>query len=474
MDEVAAGLRIAGHAGTARLVVDTAPTGHTLRLLDLETVVRSWTAALRAMADRAATVASALVGADARLSGARVIDALDAEVERFGEVVEGAAFVVVRRADAVVEAETVRLVEALRGRGLRVAAIVTTGSGAGSGSGGGEGHRWRGGVAWIGEATGCAGLRAWSAAVAPAGVNATGIDAIQPARIVTASPSPGGIRLGGADLIARLPQRLLFVAGKGGVGKTTIAAAIAVRLAEDRAVLLLGADPAGSIDDVLPDAAGVRGLRVRQVDAGAVTGALRERYRRDVEALFARLGPGGRTTPDRRVADTLIDLAPPGIDEVAAILDLIAEAAGDETVVVDSAPTGHFLRLMALPRVALDWTHSLLRVLLKYRAASALDGAAESLLRFAKQLKDLDLKLTDPARCGLILVTLDEPVVLAETDRLEDAIGSAKLHMAARVVNGGASVADPMRAPTIRAPRTAPPTGADHLRDFIEHWEVAA
>jgi hypothetical protein len=31
-----------------------------------------------------------------------------------------------------------------------------------------------------------------------------------------------------------------------------------------------------------------------------------------------------------------------------------------------------------------------------------------------------------------------------------------------------------MRAPTIRAPRTAPPTGADHLRDFIEHWEVAA
>jgi arsenite-transporting ATPase len=300
------------------------------------------------MADRAATVASALVGADARLTGARVIDALDAEVERFREVLGLAAFIVVRRAGAVVEAETTRLVEALRGRGLRIAAIVTTGEREGVSEGEGEGEAsgvsgdgWRGGVPWLGDATGCAGLRVWSAAVAPVGVSTAGIDAIRPARTVTASPAPStGVGNGGGEFIARLPQRLLFVAGKGGVGKTTVASAIAVRLAEDRAVLLLGADPAGSIGDVLPDAADVRGLRVRQVDAGAVTGALRERYRRDVEALFDRFGPGGRTTPDRRVADSLVDLAPPGLDEIAAILDLVDEAAGDETVVVDSAPTG--------------------------------------------------------------------------------------------------------------------------------------
>jgi arsenite/tail-anchored protein-transporting ATPase len=110
--------------------------------------------------------------------------------------------------------------------------------------------------------------------------------------------------------------------------------------------------------------------------------------------------------------------APPGLDELVAVGACCRTRARGARVVLDTAPTGHFLRLVAMPGEALDWTHRIMRVLLKYRALGGLDAPGGPLLRLAKRLRALRERLADPARTAIVVVTLDEPLVAAETGRL--------------------------------------------------------
>ena len=116
IDEMMAVLRLVDLAdtvddgGTRRVVVDTAPTGHTLRLLDAAATHDAIAHALRAMADKAAAVAGAMTGRGVRLRGEDIIDQLDRYVDGSRVRVLGpAAFIVVTRTGSVIEAETARL-----------------------------------------------------------------------------------------------------------------------------------------------------------------------------------------------------------------------------------------------------------------------------------------------------------------------------------------------------------------------------
>ena len=86
--------------------------------------------------------------------------------------------------------------------------------------------------------------------------------------------------------------RFWLVAGKGGAGKTTCAAALAVALAEQHDVLLCSADPAGSVGDVLgaESAGGVQRLRTREIDPAAELERLRELYHSQVLDALDRIG----------------------------------------------------------------------------------------------------------------------------------------------------------------------------------------
>jgi arsenite/tail-anchored protein-transporting ATPase len=505
LDEMMAVLRLVEVSrGGRRVVVDTAPTGHTLRLLDAGDVHESIAAALRTMADKAAAVASSMARAVVRLSGESIIDELEQHVEVFRQHVLGrAAFVVVTRSGAVVAAETRRLLVALDQRGLDVAATIFVGAAdaataaattdaapgltppaALASAADAHGRRRRG----LGEAaalelpllpdlTGCAGLRAWRAAVAPA------IAAADPLR----RPAGGEPQNGGPPAVAgerpALPwllqqaPRVLLFAGKGGVGKSTCAAAAALALAESRTVLLCSADPAGSLDDVLGTAGSPNGraelrLRVLQIDAQAHLARLRDEYQAEVLEALESVGLSAAANLDRRVIEALWDLAPPGIDEFAALATMLQAAESSETVVIDAAPTGHFLRLLTLPAVALDWTRQLMRIIVKYRAAAVAGSAAESLLQAARELRSLQELLHDPARCGVIVVTLPEPMVAAETHRLVDALTAADIPVAAILINRSSSAGDPVAGiPLIRAPASELPLVGDAaLQEFVGTW----
>jgi arsenite-transporting ATPase len=423
---------------------------------------------MAAMADKAGAVAAGLTGRRVRFAGEEVISRLRDQVVRFREQVLGRAdFVVVTRSGDVVRAETLRLRDELGARGCRVRAVLDVGGLAKS-----EGAEATHTVPAADDLVGCDGLRAWGS----------------PARTEGASPVPPDARRGAAITEALGGRSLYLFAGKGGVGKSTCAAAFGLALgqATGREVLLLGTDPAGSLGDVLGVPIGSSDTRVtsalvaRELDAEAELEAFRERYRDRIRGVFRRLGIGDAEL-DRRVLESFIELAPPGIDEIFA-LDAILEQTGEQQVlVVDAAPTGHLLRLLEMPELARSWSHAVLGVLLKYRSVLGLDDFASQLLRFARRVDGLIELLRDDRRVGIVVVTLDGVLPGRETTRLARALHDADLPVAALVLNrsmgappemeGGAARVVPL---TIRAPAVdPPPVGPDRLVEFLDRWSVA-
>ena len=465
VDEVMAALRIAelSEKHTGRIVVDTAPTGHTLRLLDAAAVFGGWIGTLQAMAEKSRAVATAFAGGPVRLPAEAVIEEWQARLHGFERALAGAGFVVVTRDEPVVEAETERLLAELRRRALAYRLTIVTAPA--------HSQDGRVAVAWLDRPRGCDGLRNWWSALGDAPV------APRPAAVSTARPQSQAVR----DWIANAPPLLLF-AGKGGVGKTTCAASVALLSAQSSPTRLVSTDPAGSLQDVLGVPVGdtpteLHGVTAVQVDAAADFNRLRAEYREAVDRIFEQFGLGGAAALDQHVLESLWDMAPPGLDEIMAISRLMDAAAPGTRVVADTAPTGHFLSLLAVPGIGLGWTHAFLRMLLKYRAATVLEDASRKILEFSRRLRTFRDALTDPARTGAVLVALNDSVVWNETRRLHESLVLANIPVAALIVNrADAGLArdlpplNPMPR-VIRAPIHAMPAGPDRLLEFVTGWE---
>ena len=251
-----------------------------------------------------------------------------------------------------------------------------------------------------------------------------------------------------ADLLDGKVRWLLF-GGKGGVGKSTCAAATALDLAardQARRVLLLSMDPAHSLGDVfgaaLDDRAhtvpgGPPNLHVREIDAAAEMARFREKYVAAVDDAFARIA---RTAAgDQAAFRELIDLAPPGIDEVIAVADVaeaLTEGKGDyDVIVTDTAPTGHALRLLQTPAVLREWTQALMAILLKYREIVGAGTLAALLVQLSKRLRGLQEILADPAQARFVVVTRAAALPARESDSLIVSLRSLGIAVQAVVVN---------------------------------------
>lgn len=248
--------------------------------------------------------------------------------------------------------------------------------------------------------------------------------------------------------------RLVMVGGKGGVGKTTCAAALAlniVRATPTRRVLLLSTDPAHSLGDVLGEeigdteqsiaAAGGATLLVREIDAAAGWRAWRTRYRESIDAIFAKLaGPHADLSVDRAIVEELFDLAPPGMDEIVSMLAIVDALTRTDSpvglVVVDTAPTGHTLRLLELPAQARAWVRQIMRVLLKYHLAAGANQLSAEVLWLSKGLASLEKLLTNPRAAEFVVVTRPEQLPAVQTERLIRWLRRRRIAMRALIVNG--------------------------------------
>ena len=255
-------------------------------------------------------------------------------------------------------------------------------------------------------------------------------------------------------LVAR---KIVIFGGKGGVGKTTAAAAFALALAQanpQQRMLVFSTDPAHSLSDSFAEQIGEekqgvashQNLDGMEIDPGKWFEELKQRYRTWTDELFASLsgGSGMEIKFDREAMRELVELTPPGIDEIAAlgtISDLL-DLERYQTIVLDTAPTGHLIRFLELPQVALSWIRTFIKLLLKYKDVMRANQVAEELVAMSKSIKKVIALLTDPERCEFVGVAIPERMSLEETVDLAKSLEKLKVPMSKLLINGVVPVND--------------------------------
>ena len=141
---------------------------------------------------------------------------------------------------------------------------------------------------------------------------------------------------------------------------------------------------------------------------------------------------------DREAMRELVELTPPGIDEIAAlgtISDLL-DLERYHTIVLDTAPTGHLIRFLELPQVALSWIRTFMKLLLKYQHVMRATQVAEELVALSKSIKKVLALLTDAERCEFVGVAIPERMSLEETMDLAKSLEKLQVPLRKLLVNG--------------------------------------
>jgi arsenite-transporting ATPase len=234
-------------------------------------------------------------------------------------------------------------------------------------------------------------------------------------------------------LLAR-PPRNLFFTGKGGVGKTSLACAIAIALADQgRRVLLVSTDPASNLDEVLSTPLGreprsINGapnLRALNIDPEAAARAYREKV---IGPLRGQLPEAALRSMEEQLSGACtMEIA--AFDEFARLLgDPIATVDFDH-VIFDTAPTGHTLRLILLPQA---WTHFLDANTTGTSCLGPLAGLDAQRVVYEQAVQTL----SDSARTCVVLVSRAQTATLREVQRTSEELRNVGIANQVLVLNG--------------------------------------
>lgn len=247
-------------------------------------------------------------------------------------------------------------------------------------------------------------------------------------------------------------KTLILLGGKGGVGKTTMASAIAYTIAsKGKKTLLISTDPAHSLSDSwgqqfsgdITAVKGVDNLFALEVDAEKTISEYRDivlKGTAEDELLSQFLGDSN-----------ISDLIPPGTDETIAFLKLLEFMdlkSGYDTIVFDTAPTGHTLRLISLPEVMDSWIWKLIKLRKKMSSTMGLfknlfrnapqdveERTEKSLELLKERVEDALDYLSDPDTTIFIPVTIATMMALLETQRLVKALDENEMPHGTIIVN---------------------------------------
>ncbi|MCK4791110.1 MAG: ArsA family ATPase [Desulfobacteraceae bacterium] len=243
------------------------------------------------------------------------------------------------------------------------------------------------------------------------------------------------------------PLKLILFGGKGGVGKTTCACSTALYLAKDFKTLIFSTDPAHSIADSLGEKIGnepkeikrVKNLSALEVNAEKALSKFKTEHENQIKKIMET-----GTNLDAEDIDSVLALPIPGMDEVMGfktMIDLIDEASFDKYV-VDTAPTGHALRLLTSPRLLDDWIKVMAKMRWKYRYVVETfagkynpDEGDDFLLTMKKTVKRIESLLRDPSRSEFIAVAIPEDMAILETERLINNLGKHGIKVKQLVIN---------------------------------------
>ncbi|MFP2929031.1 ArsA family ATPase [Pyxidicoccus sp. 3LG] len=445
-----------------RIVVDASPTSHTLRLFDLPVGLRKFLGFVKAGGEKpAATGKGKKAAAEAAEPG--FLEQVGAKAEKLLGLVKDparTAFHLVALAEPVPEAQTRMLFTQLRERGIPVTEIVVNQ------------------VEDRGGCPACQGRRGLQAPhvrkfqaldkavpvhllgrreVAPRGLDGlalfskawAGGKETKALEFAAAEGPPALVRAPSMPPIAAPPlppTRLIFFVGQGGVGKSSCAAAAAVTLTEKEGpVLLISTDPAHSLSDVLQSrltdtetqVKGTKGLYARELDMAGWFNALRKRVKEKAEKAFEGAPKAGNDVPaDLVYLRNLLECAPPGIDELAA-LSCLTDALVQERfkrIVVDSSPVVTSVRVVELAETAKTWLGTLHTVLSKHRA-KGLGELADDIAAMIKHVKRFEEALASPTEARFVVVTRGEELAAARTERLVEYLKEKKLPVERVLVN---------------------------------------
>ncbi|MBC8253397.1 MAG: ArsA family ATPase [Ardenticatenia bacterium] len=440
-----------------RVVVDTAPTGHTLRLLALPAQMKLWIQVMDRLMEKHRFIVRSLVGSYRPDEVDHWLVKMEQEIRHVASLLRDAGvteFVPVTIPEEMAIYETERLVSALRKHPLAVRNLIINQV---------VNHRDRcptcqqrekdqaGALAQIQKEF--ADLRLLT--VPQLSHEVRGMEALTEfGQLLTGdrtAEGDKGLRVRLLDMVVRgrdqvrawldrlrkfgnfrslrhtpplpislsLPSaRFIMIGGKGGVGKTTTAAATALYLARqrpDQRILVFSTDPAHSVGDSFGQPVGAQvtpiepydNLYAYEIDAVQLWEDFKKELGRDQEQSFRD-----------EVAGQMLDLIPPGLDELMALLGIMELAEEFDIFILDTAPTGHLIRFLETPELAQNWLHAAARMLLKYKSTVRLGKLAEAVVKYSRQVRTLRQQLVDSDQTEFIAVTIPEAMAVAESERL--------------------------------------------------------
>ena len=246
-------------------------------------------------------------------------------------------------------------------------------------------------------------------------------------------------------------SKVLVYGGKGGVGKTTTSSASAVRLAKlGHKVAIVSTDPAHSLGDALGvqlnggegvdltplmyDNPGNGELKAFEIDPDKEVGEFKD-------MLKSLSTPKAVENEGVNIGDLagVLDTLPPGADEVIAlgkVLDLL-KVGGYTRIVLDTAPTGHTVKMLTFPRYIDGVIEKVLKIADRVTPTAIMvngnlkeediEEAKSKLLGFQLKMFELDEMFTDPDKCGFCVVTIPTDLAVKETVRLVEELKDGKV-----------------------------------------------
>ncbi len=291
-------------------------------------------------------------------------------------------------------------------------------------------------------------------------VGANGLDALlaqveRLTQVVMISPPtvqwPDPIPPGLPDFIMA-GRKLILVGGKGGVGKTTVAAAIGLAMAQrhrDRRIRLISIDPAHSLGDAFGQTLGHEPQPIQLEAPGTDSGPLHlsgqevdaervlHQFREDYLWELAEMMSGDQA------ADSALQLAYgpeawkqivaealPGIDEMLSLVTVIdlLERGEQDLIILDTAPTGHLLRFLEMPTALSDWLAWIFKLWIKYQDVLGRTDLMGRLRGLRQQVVLTQKKLRDAQHTEFIGVVQAQATIVTEAQRLTASLAKLGLY----------------------------------------------